>query len=137
MFDIELRAERTRLLDEFHKAHQGVMQACLVRRGTALTSIACDPLVVLRAKWLKDAESRNKRNSFVCLGCDAEFYGHRKPAAFLIVTPFAAPAPTYAVVLGICRRCAEGDDAALQSASLVALRALYPDLRISAGPGHA
>jgi len=50
--------------------------------------------------------------------------------------PFAAEVPTsamsYAMVTGICGRCAERDDAALQNAVLKALRNMYPDVTLSA-----
>jgi hypothetical protein len=86
--------------------------------------------------WIEEMQRRKKRNSFLCLDCDARFYEHRKPEAFLIVTPFAAT--SHALVTGICRRCADRDDAALQIVALKTLRkSIYPDLSISAGPGRA
>jgi hypothetical protein len=138
--------ERKRLMEEFHNAHRGVMQARIIRRDdllalflAAAAGVLNDAdLLVLRslAAWLKNAERRKKRNSFLCLDCDAGFYEHQKPEAFLIVTPFAAT--SHAMVTGICRRCANCDDAALQSVIVKALRKrMYPDLTISAGPGRA
>jgi hypothetical protein len=107
------------------------------RRGQASHATPFDFLVLNSLTgWLKDAERRKKRNSSLCLGCDAEFYGHRMPDAFLVVTPFAAT--SHAMVVGICGGCADRDDAALQIVALETLRmGLYPDLSISAGPGRA
>jgi hypothetical protein len=141
---------RRKRLGEFHEAHGGVMQASILRHGylqdmcqAAGEGVLSDADLLIAnilLDWIEKAQCRNEADCFPCLGCcGTGFYGHKKkPDAFLILTPFAAPT-THALVLGICRRCADrNDDAALRSVVLKTLRKwMYPDLTIAAEPGTA
>jgi hypothetical protein len=121
-------------MNEFHDAHGGVMQACIVRREHVPLMLASavagntDNHVILYGleTWVREAERRKKSDRMLCLDCDITFHPRRMPDAFLVVIPFAATTG-HAMVTGICRRCADRDDAALSTAALGNLRSIYPD----------
>jgi hypothetical protein len=137
---------RKRLTEEFHKPHRRVVEIGIIRRDQALALIqaaaagvvsdAFDLLIVdsLRG-WMELVQHHTKAHCSPCAVCRTGFYGHRKPDAFLILKPFAAT--RHIMVVGICRRCADRDDAALLNVVLKALRALDPDLTTYGEAGRA
>jgi len=115
---------------EFHAAHQGVMDIRVIRHrhipGMLLDDSQDSTAVVQSiAQWLTTAAARAKRDRFLCMDCDMTFHSRRLPEAFMIVTPFAAR--THSMVTGICRRCADRDDAELLQAAISTMRKLYPN----------
>jgi hypothetical protein len=58
------------------------------------------------------------------------------PDAFAVSIPFTLKADSQAVTVGICRRCAEKEAAALMQTFVERLRPHYPDLTTIQG-GHA
>jgi hypothetical protein len=122
----------------FHDAHKGVMDINIVRRERILEMIlGCSPdsVVTVRsiAHWLATSAARAKRERFLCMDCDTTFHDRRMPEAFMVVTPFAAEIGP-SIVTGICRRCADRDDAELLQAAFNAMRKLYPQAtKVEAG----
>ena len=82
---------------------------------------------------LAKMHKRSKPQRFMCLDCNTEFHARRMPEAFAAALPFALDEDSQAVTVGICRRCAEKETAALMQTFVERLRPHYPDLTIVQG----
>ena len=83
--------------------------------------------------WLAKMHKRSKPQRFMCLDCDTEFHARRMPEAFAVTLPFALDEDSQAVTVGVCRRCAEKETAALMQTFVERLRPHHPDLTIVQG----
>jgi hypothetical protein len=120
------------LPEEFRDARLKGLSARVVYRGDPAArlfyrvdanaaSVVERRVVSLLRTWLDEARRRDQRSSFMCVGCDVEFFGSRLPEALLIVLPYA-DVMRHTMTLGICKRCSIRGPAAVFGAIQKVLR---------------
>jgi hypothetical protein len=132
------RAERRRIerlrrkgLEEFHAAAGGAIELRLVRTVDAPTwMFAAGPIAAAFRQMVVSFYDNLTLQS--CLICGHDFAEDRWACDWVLVMPLGHPAPTDAMISGICGDCsgAHPDDAAMLEAAAEALRRyMWPDLR--------
>ena len=116
------------------------MQVCVIRHTHMLNMLIDnnpDSIIAVRSigHWLSEMGSRRKSERFLCMDCDTTFHDRWMPDAFMVVTPFAATSG-HAIVTGICRLCANRDDAELRQVAFNSMRQLYPHATAYEPPGR-